>query len=188
MSINLADYEKLDEKREFVDNYIRFETTGETRYLRFMYASGGAEMGKDVEFRRKKWDDEQGKFVYDTEDGQLICALKCIEYDADGKNPRIVRWERSAYFCKTVLLPQWRNFPRIMDGVWKVTATNPKDKTATYSLFPVMNADTIKYPIIEEEKKEEKPADTPAPVKPAEKAEGSTVTEEPKPKKKYWED
>ena len=183
MGINLADYEKLDNKREFVDNYIRFETTGEKRDLRFMYTRGGNEMGKYVEFRRKKWDEEQGKFVYDTEDGQLVCALNCIEYDEDGKNPRRVRWERSAYFCKTVLLPAWRNYPRIMDGVWKVTATNPKDKTATYSLFPVMNADTIKFPIIEEEK----PADTAAPVKPAAPA-SSSVTDEPKPKKKYWED
>lgn len=179
MAINLADYEKMDTNKEFVDNFIRFENSGDTKYLRFMYASGGETMGKDVEFRRKKWDEEQNKFVYDTEDGQLITQLRCIEYDADGKNPRIVRWERSAYFCKTVLLPAWKNYPRIMDGVWKVTATNPRDKSATYSLFPVMNADTIKFPIIEEEKKTE---ESPAPAKVEKPAE------DPKPKKKYWED
>nr|DAH56632.1 MAG TPA: hypothetical protein [Caudoviricetes sp.] len=177
--MNLADYEKLDTKREFNDNFIKFEATGDTKYLRFMYTSGGDEMGKDVEFRRKKWDEAQHKFVYDTEDGQLITALKCIEYDADGKNPRPVRWERSAYFCKTVLLPAWRNYPRIIDGVWKVTATNPKDKTAAYSLFPVMSADTIKFPIIETVE-ESKPVET--------KVEAPKPVEEVKPKKKYWED
>lgn len=177
--MNLADYEKLDEKREFVDNFIKFEASGDTKYLRFMYQSGGDKMGVDVEFRRKKWDEEQGKFVYDTDDGQLITQLKCIEYDADGKNPRIVRWERSAYFCKTVLLPAWKNYPRIMDGVWKVTATNPRDKSATYSLFPVMNADTIKFPIIEEAKTEASPAPAKVESKPA---------EDPKTKKKYWDE
>lgn len=179
MGINLNDYEKLDSK-EFVDNYIRFESTGDTKYLRFMYYSGGDEMGKDVEFRRKKWDEEQNKFVYDTDDGQLVTALKCIEYDADGSNPRIVRWERSAYFCKTVLLPQWKNYPRICDGVWKVTATNPRDKSATYSLFPVMSADTIKFPIIND-------AD-PEVVKAVDDVMSSETPAAPAAKKKYWED
>lgn len=171
--MNLAEYEKLDTSSNRGD-YIRFEKNGETRYLRFMYESGGEEMGQDVNFRRKKWDDDQGKYIYDTEDGQLICALQCIEYDEDGSNPRKVQWEKSAYFCKNVLLPMWKNYPRIIDGVWKVTATNPKTRDASYALFPVLGADTIKFPIIAEEKKEEAPAQPEQPAEPA-------------PRKKYWE-
>lgn len=172
--MNLAEYEKMETVTG--GEYIKFESTGDTKYLRFMYESGGAEMGKDVEFRRKKWDDENHKYVYDTEDGQLVCSLKCIEYDADGSNPRNVIWERSAYFCKNTLLPMWKNYPRIIDGVWKVTATNPKTMDASYALFPVMNADTIKYPIIDRNSK------------PAEKTEQKPKEEsKPAPKKKYWE-
>lgn len=178
--MNLAQYEKLDTERSNT-SYIRFEKTGDAKYLRFLYESGGEKMGEDVVFRKKYWDDEAKRYVYDTDQGQLVCALNCIEYDADGKNPKMVIWERSAYFCKNTLLPMWRNFPRIIDGVWKVTATNPKTKEATYALFPVANADTIKYPIIESEESmpvvEGKPpfdTDTKEEVKPAAK-------------KKYWE-
>ena len=180
--INLADYEKLDTGRGTGADYIRFKETGETRYIRFMYESGGENMGSDVEFRRKFWDDEKKKYVYDTPEGQLVCALDCIEYDADGSNPRRVLWERSAYFCKTVLLPMWRNYPRIVDGVWKITATNPKTMDATYALFPVMSADTVKFPIIEAEQKPKKQeqATTSSKVE-------QPVQEGPKPKKKYWE-
>lgn len=176
--MNLADYEKLDTS-SIGQDYIKFEKTGDTKYLRFLYESGGEQMGVDVEFRRKKWDEEKKQYVYDTDDGQLKCDLKCIEYDADGKNPRIVRWERSAYFCKTVLLPMWRNYPRIIDGVWKITASNPKTMDATYALFPVMNADTIKYPIIQPEESAEKASEN--------KTEEKPVETKPAQKKKYWE-
>lgn len=174
--MNLAEYEKLEAAS--ASEYLGFKENGETHYLRFLYTSGGETMGEDIEVRRKKWNDETKKFEYDTPDGQLIAALKCIEYDADGKNPRFVIWERSAYFCKNTLLPMWKNYPRIIDGVWKVTASNPKTIDASYSLFPVMNADTITYPIIEDRISvaEEAPAAEPVP-------------EAPKPaKKKYWEE
>ena len=171
--MNLADYEKLD-LSSGPSEYIRFEKSGDTKYLRFLYESGGDTMGSDVEFRRKFWDEQAHKFVYDGEEGQLVCALKCIEYDEDGKNPRLVRWERSAYFCKTVLLPMWRNYAHIIDGVWKITATNPKTLDATYALFPVMNADTLKYPIIQQ-------------VSPKEADKVETPPAEPAAKKKYWE-
>lgn len=179
--MNLADYAKLDTGRGSGDRgeFISFEKTGDTKYLRFMYESGGEKMGEDIPTRRKKWDDAQHKYIYDTEDGTQMCVLDCIEYDEDGKNPRRVRWERSAYFCKNTLLPMWKNYPRIIDGVWKVTATNPKTMDASYSLFPVMNADTIKYPIIEVEKKEA--------TKEAPKAEPAAQPAAPAPKKKYWE-
>ena len=169
--MNLAEYEKLDVS---AGSYLNFKENGETHYLRFCYKSGGDTIGEDIEIRRKKWNDEAKKFEYDTPDGQLVVALKCIEYDSDGKNPRFVIWERSAYFCKNSLLPMWKNYPRIIDGVWKVTATNPKTIDASYSLFPVMNADTISFPIIEEDIPVEKPKEKEEVVKPA--------------KKKYWEE
>lgn len=173
--MNLAEYEKLDLSNG--GEYIKFESNGETRYLRFMYESGGEKMGEDIETRRKYWDEEQHKYVYDTDQGSLQCVLKCIEYNEDGSNPRLVKWERSAYFCKTTLMPMWRNYPRIIDGVWKVTASNPKTVDATYSLFPIMNADTIKYPLIAENKPQEKP----------EEKKATAPAAEPAPKKKYWE-
>ena len=75
--MNLAEYVKLDFSKGDKE-YIRFETTGETRYLRFVYESGGDEMGKDVTFRRKYWDDEQKKYVYDTQEGQLVATLNVL--------------------------------------------------------------------------------------------------------------
>lgn len=146
--MNLSDYAKIENSGG--GEYIKFETTGETRILRFLYESGGDAMGSDVTFYRKFWDDENKKYVVGTDEGQLVTTLRAVEYDADGKNPRVVKWERSAYFCKAVLLPMWKNFPRIIDGVWKITATSPKTLDASYSVFPVISADTIKFPIPEE--------------------------------------
>lgn len=179
--MNLSDYEKLDTSTQSSGEFIKFKKQGETRYLRFLYESGGEKMGEDIQLRRKKWDDAAQKYVYDTEDGQLMSVLNAIEYDEDGKNPRFVKWERSAYFCKNTLLPMFRNYPRIIDGVWKVTVTNPGTTDISFSLFPVMNADTVKFPIIKKEeatevKKEEE-------VKPKE----PTPAAQPAPRKKYWE-
>ena len=183
--MNLAEYEKLDNERSSRGDFIGFEKTGDTRYLRFMYESGGENMGADIPTRRKKWDEVAHKYVYDTEDGQLMCVLNCIEYDADGSNPRRVRWERSAYFCKNTLLPMFRNYPRIIDGVWKITATNPKTMDASYALFPVMNADTIKYPISKDEPKEEgKPAEPAKEAQAPQPAQPATAAPQ---RKKYWE-
>lgn len=177
--LNLASYSKMEgPTRSNAGEYIKFETTGETRYLRFLYESGGDNMGEDVTFYRKHWDNDQKKFIYGSEEGTLTATLRCIEYDADGSNPRLVRWERSAYFCKNVLLPMWKNYPRIIDGVWKVTATSPKTIDASYALFPIMNADTIKYPIIDYSPEIEK-----------EDAEEEAPVEETPPARtsKYWE-
>lgn len=181
--MNLAEYEKIETTSS---DYLKFEQTGETHYLRFLYLSGGDSMGSDVQCRRKKWDDDNHRYVYDTPDGSPTCLLRCIEYNEDGSNPRIVIWERSAYFCKTVLLPQWKNFPRIIDGVWKVTASNPKTMEATYSLFPVMNATTVTYPIPPDALKEPKNDAPQAPTQPA--VVDEPVPQAAKPKKKYWED
>lgn len=183
--MNLAEYKKLDNERSSRGDFIGFEKTGDTRYLRFLYESGGEQMGSDIPLRKKKWDDAQHKYVYDTEDGQQMAILDAIEYDADGSNPRRVRWERSAYFCKNTLLPMFRNYPRIIDGVWKITATNPKTMDASYALFPVMNADTIKYPIIKDEPKEEgKPAE---PAKEAQAQQPAQPAAAAPQRKKYWE-
>lgn len=174
--MNLADYEKLDTGAQASGEFIKFTKQGETRYLRFLYESGGDKMGEDIQLRKKKWDESAKKYVYDTEDGTQMAVLSAVEYDEDGSNPRLVKWERSAYFCKNTLLPMFRNYPRIIDGVWKVTVTNPGTMDISFSLFPVMGADTVKYPIIkkEEKKEEEKKVE---PAKPA----------EPAPRKKYWE-
>lgn len=188
--MDLATYAKIEQNGG--GEFIKFENTGDVKYLRFLYESGGENMGEDVIFYRKYWDAENKKYVVGTEQGQLMAALKAIEYDADGSNPRVVRWERSAYFCKTVLLPMWRNYPRIIDGVWKITATSPKTLDASYSIFPVMNADTIKYPIIEDviEKKVVKDTASQSEAKKTiqttiSNAEPTPVKETPK--KKYWE-
>lgn len=184
MTMDLATYAKLDQNR---GEYIKFERTGEVRYLRFLYESGGDRMGEDIIFYRKYWDPETRKYVVGTDKGQLMATLRAIEYDADGSNPRIVKWERSAYFCKTVLLPAWRNYPRIIDGVWKITATSPRTIDASYSIFPVVDADTIKYPIIEGalENAEDVVASSPA------NNQGTLQRPEPAEptprKKKYWE-
>lgn len=178
--MNLANYAKIEQMGG--GEFVKFENTGDVKYLRFLYESGGEKMGSDVTFYRKYWDNEARKYVTGTDEGTLTAALKAIEYDEDGSNPRVVRWERSAYFCKTVLLPMWKNYPRIIDGVWKITATSPKTLDASYSVFPVMNADTIKFPVIDdvvqrapkEEPKEEKPD---VQVETAKKAVS----------KKYWE-
>lgn len=172
--MNLSDYAKMD-KGGSRGQFIGFEKTGDTKYLRFMYESGGETIGQDIKTRRKFFNPETNKYEYDTPEGTLSCVLECIEYDADGSNPRKVRWERSAYFCANTLIPMWANYPRIMDGVWKVTATSPKTRDATYTLFPVTNADTIKFPIDLPDEPEEAKA---------------TPKEEPKapaPTKKYWE-
>lgn len=187
--MNLAAYKKLEQYGG--GDFVKFESTGETRYFRFLYESGGEEMGKDVTFYRKYWDDEAKRYVVGTDEGQLVAALKAIEYDADGSNPRLVRWERSAYFCKTVLLPMWENYPRIVDGVWKITATSPKTLDASYSVFPVMNADTIKFPILEDAIEKAKELDNASPSEKPKKASTSTEKAEPTPAasapKKYWE-
>lgn len=181
--MNLNEYAKMDEKKEFVDNYIRFENQGDTKYLRFMYKSGGEKMGEDIIFHKKYWDEEAKKFVYDGEQGTPVAALEAIEYDPDGSNPRRVRWERSASFCRNVLLPVWKEYNRICDGVWKITATaNPRTTDAKYSVFPVMSADTIKFPIIENVV-ETKPAEQKVQVSKAD-AVGAAPIAEPAPEVK----
>lgn len=176
--MNLAEYNKLDNVGPGGD-YITFEATGDTKILRFMYNSTD---GSDIGIRKKKFNEETRKYEYDVADGTPTCVLNCIEYDIDGKNPRKVRWERSAYFCRTVLLPAWKNYPRIIDGVWKVSASNPRTRDAAYSLFPIMDADAIKFPFTFEDK----PAENSATV--AKDATKPAVIAPPQPqKKKYWE-
>lgn len=187
--MNLAEYKELDFVQSATD-YIRFENTGDTKHLRFLYTSGGDKMGEDIVFRRKFWDESAHKYVWDTDEGSYVAQLQAIEYDPDGKNPRKVVWERSAYFCKTVLLPMWKNYPRIIDGVWKVSATSPRTKDASYSLFPVVDATTATYPIIEETSKADfvpqiEPKVTP--VVSVKKAEEKVSPAQSPAKKKYWE-
>jgi len=172
--MNLADYSKMDKERPTGSGeFLTFEH-GQTRYLRFLYESGGDRHGEDISIIWKKWDDVAKKFIYEEGKGSKRTILNVIEYDADGSNPRHARFDISAHICETVFLPAWKNYPRIIDGVWKVTCSNPKTKELSYSLFPVMNADTIKYPIT-------------APEKQADKKEEPAKPKAEQPKKKYWE-
>lgn len=172
--MNLNDYLKQDRTRT-QSAFITFKENGETKYLRFLYESGGDTIGHDIVTRRKHWNAETKKYEYGTEQGTLTCTLDAIEYDADGSNPRRVKWDRSAYFCSNTLIPMWKNYPRIIDGVWRITASNPTTMEATYTLFPVMNADSIKYPIDLQEEKDAAPAVKASPTPAA------------TPGNKYWE-
>ncbi|NLZ54961.1 MAG: hypothetical protein GX892_17810 [Thermoanaerobacteraceae bacterium] len=79
--------------------------------------------------------------------------------------------------------------------MWKITATSPRTLDASYSVFPVIGADTIKYPIIEEflednkattlASNEQKNNTTYSPINTPAKAPEPAPT--PSVKKKYWE-
>lgn len=171
--MNLAQYSKMDkEKPTGAGEFLGFEH-GQTRYLRFLYESGGENLGEDIKIVWKKWNPETRKYDSVEGVGSRRTILNCIEYNEDGSNPRHVRLDISAYICETTFMSAWKNYNKIIDGVWKVTCSNPKTKELSYSLFPIINADVIKYPIIEKETKSETTKET--------KPEG-----EPK-KKKYWD-
>lgn len=179
--MNLADYAAMP-KGGNSGEFIKWTKNGETKVLRFLYTSKD---GSDIKVVKKCWNDEEKKFVYDTPEGKPTCSLNAVLYE-DGKEPRLVRWERSASFTEQARAGYWAKFPRIIDGVWEVTCTNPGTKEIKFSWFPVQGADLTTYPLPEgasikdgrvvidnggamEEKKE-----TPAP--PPTKA------------KKYWDD
>lgn len=175
--MNLADYSKMDKERPSNSGEFLTFNHGETKYLRFLYESGGDRHGEDIKIIWKKWDDIAKKFIYEEGKGSRRTILNVIEYNEDGSNPKHARLDVSAYMCETTFLPAWKNYPRIIDGVWKVTCSNPKTKELSYSLFPVMGADAIKYPIIEAEA---------APQTEKKKTKESAPAA-PTPKKKYWE-
>lgn len=141
--MNLADYSKLP--KGDAGEFLKWTKNGEVKVLRFLYTSND---GADIEVRRKYWSDEEKKYVYDTPEGKLTCVLSCVLYEP-GKEPRRVRWERSAAFTEQVCNGYWCKFPRIIDGVWEVTCTNPGTKDIKFSWFPVMGADFTTHPLPE---------------------------------------
>lgn len=143
--MNLSEYSKQPKSSGNNGEFLKWTTNGEVKVLRFLYTSKD---GADISVVKKAWDDTQKKFVYDTPEGKLTCTLKAVLYE-DGKPPKKVRWERSAAFTEQVCNGYWSKFPRIIDGVWEVTCTNPGTKEIKFSWFPVMNADFTTHPLPE---------------------------------------
>lgn len=143
--MNLSDYSRMPKSSG--NEFIKWTQNGESKILRFLYTSRD---GADIEVRRKKWDNDQNKFVYDTPDGQLTCSLDAVLYEMEGdrvKSCRKVKWERSAAFTEQAVNGYWSKFPRIIDGVWEVTCTNPGTKEIKFAWFPVMGADLTTFPL-----------------------------------------
>lgn len=141
MSMNLAQYAQMPKGQS--GEFLKWTQSGETKILRFLYTSRD---GADIEVVKKEWSEEQHKFLYDTPSGRLTCVLDCVLYEP-GKEPRKVRWERSANFTEQVCNGYWSKFPRIIDGVWEVTCQNPGTKDIKFSWFPVMGADFTTHPL-----------------------------------------
>lgn len=143
--MNLAEYAALPKTNGAAGEFLKWTKNGETKLLRFLYTSRD---GSDIDVRRKKWDDDEKKYVYDTPDGKLTCVLNAVLYE-NGQPPKRVRWERSASFTEQACNGYWSKFPRIIDGVWEVTCTNPGTKEIKFAWFPVMGADLTNYPLPE---------------------------------------
>lgn len=141
--MNLSDYSKMPKTGNA--EYLKWTKNGETKVLRFLYTSHD---GADIDVRKKCWDDEQKRYVYDTPEGKLTCSLDCVIYE-NGQPPRRVKWERSASFTEQVCNGYWAKFPRIIDGVWEVTCMNPGTKEIKFTWFPIMGADLTTYPLPE---------------------------------------
>lgn len=147
--MNLTQYEQVAKD---AGEFISFKAHGESKIIRFLYESGGVAMGEDIILRKKFWDETTKKYIMDDPRGSYSAVLKVALYTpkADGTfDVTVAKWDRSGAFIRDVLLPAWRNYPKISEGVWKVTASNPGTKTAAYSLFPIIDANVIKYPLPE---------------------------------------
>lgn len=142
--MNLSEYSRMA-KNAGQGEFLKWTRNGEVKVLRFLYTSND---GADIEVRRKEWDETQKKYVYDTPGGKLTCVLNCVIYE-NGQSPKRVRWERSASFTEQACNGYWSKFPRIIDGVWEVTCTNPGTKDIKFSWFPIQGADFTTYPLPE---------------------------------------
>lgn len=141
--MNLADYTRLPKSNGQAGEFLKWTRNGESKILRFLYTSHD---GADIDVVQKCWDDTQKKYVYNTPEGKPTCTLNAVLYE-EGQPPKRVRWERSAAFTEQVCNGYWSKFPRIIDGVWEVTCTNPGTKEIKFSWFPVMGADLTSYPL-----------------------------------------
>lgn len=177
--MNLAEYKKAAaERKSQGGDYIRFEKDGDTKYLRFLYD----DIQTEAQLRYKFWDESQNKYVYaDTKvskEYKAVVRMNCIQYEEDGSNPRKVTWEFSAHIVNRDLVPQLENIKPHRMGVWKVQVNNPGEMNIKIVPFPVLNADTVKFPI-----------DIPDAEKPAEAPDAASTPapEQPKQtKSKYW--
>lgn len=143
--MNLAEFSQRPKQTGESGEFIKWTRNGESKVLRFLYTSHD---GSDIEVVKKIWDDVQKKYLYDTPDGKLTCVLNAVLYE-QGQPPKRVRWERSAAFTEQVCNGYWSKFPRIIDGVWEVTCTNPGTKEIKFAWFPIMGADLTSYPLPE---------------------------------------
>lgn len=141
--MNLAEYIQRPRTSGESGEFLKWTKNGESKVLRFLYTSHD---GADIEVVKKCWNEEEHKFVYNTPEGKLTCVLKAVLYE-NGQEPKLVRWERSAAFTEQVCNGYWTKFPRIIDGVWEVTCTNPGTKDIKFSWFPIMGADLTNYPL-----------------------------------------
>lgn len=143
MSMNLAQYSQMPKNTG--GEFLKWTRNGETKILRFLYTSRD---GADIPVVQKYWNETERRFIYNTPEGKPTCVLSCVLYEGQ-QAPKKVRWERSAAFAEQVCNGYWSKFPRIIDGVWEVTCTNPGTKDIKFSWFPVMNADFTTHPLPE---------------------------------------
>lgn len=147
--MDLASYKRAAEERTSTGNsqYIRFETHGEKKILRFMH-----DTVQDIKVKYKKWDDVDKKYLYSniqpSKEWRAVAFMNCIEYLPGGGDPKRVIWQFSAHVTVNQIVPYITRRPRIKDGVWEVTVNNPKDMNISVIMFPVEGADTVSYPII----------------------------------------
>lgn len=181
--MNLSEYMAMPKRVVGSSEFLKWTQNGEAKILRFLYTSHD---GSDIPVVKKIWSDEQKKFLYDTPDGKLTCVLDCVLYE-EGKEPKRVRWERSAAFVEQVCNGYWSKFPRIIDGVWEVTCTNPGTKEIRFSWFPVMGADLTSYPLPADVEIKNGQVVTSDQILTSQTSAGGTLAQESRPKK-YWEE
>ena len=174
--MNLVEYRKAVADRKANGDFIRFEKDGDTKFLRFMYE----DIRTEAVIKYKAWNPEENKYVYsdtkDSKDFKAVVRMNCIQYNEDGSDPRKVTWEFSAHIVDRDLVPQLENIKPHNAGVWKVQVNNPGEMNIKIVAFPVLNADTVKFPI-----------DIPEPEKKDEEAKPQESTpEQPKKTSKYW--
>lgn len=187
--MNLSDYAKMP-KADRAD-FLKWTANGEIKVIRILYDSRD---GSDIPVIFKHWDDAQKKYVVgDTVNGKLTCVLDCVLYGTvvNGvfqplpEGPKLVKWERSAAFAENACNGYWSKFPRIKDGVWEVTCTNPGTKDIKFSWFPVQGADIMTHPIPEAPTPTQTPTSATAGVAP----DTPFTPDAPTPQKttKYWD-
>ena len=174
--MNLAEYRKAVAERRANGDFIRFEKDGDVKFLRFMYD----DIKTEAVIKYKAWNPAENKYTYSDEktspEFKAVVRMNCIQYNEDGSDPRRVTWEFSAHIVDRDLVPQLENIKPHKSGVWKVQVNNPGEMNIKIVAFPVMNADTVKFPIDLPEQEDKKEEPKPEEAKP----------EEPKKTSKYW--